>query len=103
MYLKAVLYLLLEILCISINDVVIKSLSNTYALHQLVFVRAIVSLMIILPITLVWRDITILRTKKPGMHIFRGLFIVLVNLMFFAGLATLPLAEASAVVFIAQF
>ena len=97
---KAVSFLLLGILGISINDTIMKFLSNAYALHQLVFIRAICGLLIIVPLLLVWHGISALRTKRPGVHAFRGLLIVLANLTFFAGLASLPLAEASAVVFV---
>ena len=100
MHMKAVSFLLLGILGISINDTIMKFLSNAYALHQLVFIRAICGLLIIAPLLLAWNGISALRTKRPGVHAFRGLLIVLANLTFFAGLATLPLAEASAVVFV---
>ena len=100
MYMKAVLFLLIGILGISINDTIIKFLSDAYALHQLVFIRAIFGLLIIVPPVLVRYGITALRTTRPGVHALRGLLIVLANLTFFAGLASLPLAEASAVVFV---
>ena len=97
---KAVSFLLLGILGISINDTIIKFLSDAYALHQLVFIRAIFGLFIIVPLVLVRQGIAVLRTTRPGIHALRGLLIVLANLTFFAGLASLPLAEASAVVFV---
>ena len=100
MYLKAVSFLLLGILGISINDTIIKFLSDAYALHQLVFIRAIFGLLIIVPPVLARYGIAALRTTRPGVHALRGLLIVLANLTFFAGLASLPLAEASAVVFV---
>ena len=100
MYTKAVSFLLLGILGISINDTIIKFLSDAYALHQLVFIRAIFGLLIIVPLVLVRQGIAVLRTTRPGIHALRGLLIVLANLTFFAGLASLPLAEASAVVFV---
>ena len=100
MYMKAVLFLLIGILGISINDTIIKFLSDAYALHQLVFIRAIFVLLIIVPPVLVRYGIAALRTTRPGVHALRGLLIVLANLTFFAGLASLPLAEASAVVFV---
>jgi len=101
MYLKGVSFLVLGIFCISVNDTLIKLLSDTYALHQIVFIRASIGLLIILPPILVRHGVAPLRTSRPGVHVFRGILIVLANLTFFAGLATLPLAEASAVVFIA--
>ena len=100
MYTKAVSFLLLGILGISINDTIIKFLSDAYALHQLVFIRAIFGLLIIVPLVLVRQGIAVFRTTRPGIHALRGLLIVLANLTFFAGLASLPLAEASAVVFV---
>ena len=100
MYMKAVLFLLIGILGISINDTIIKFLSDAYALHQLVFIRAIFGLLIIVPPVLARYGIAALRTTRPGVHALRGLLIVLANLTFFAGLASLPLAEASAVVFV---
>ena len=100
MYLKAVSFLLLGILGISINDTIIKLLSDAYALHQLVFIRAIISLLIIVPPILVRQGVVALRTTRPGIHALRGLLIVLANLTFFGGLASLPLAEASAVIFV---
>ena len=100
MYMKAVSFLLLGIFGISINDTIIKFLSDAYALHQLVFIRAIFGLLIIVPLVLVRQGIAVLRTTRPGIHALRGLLIVLANLTFFAGLASLPLAEASAVVFV---
>ena len=100
MHMKAVSFLLLGILGISINDTIIKFLSDAYALHQLVFIRAIFGLLIIVPPVLMRQGIAALRTTRPSVHALRGLLIVLANLTFFAGLASLPLAEASAVVFV---
>ena len=99
--LKAVSLLVIGIFCISINDAILKLLSDSYALHQLIFIRALIGLLIIVPPILFRQGITVLRTSTPGLHALRGVFIVLANLMFFTGLATLPLAEASAVVFTA--
>ena len=100
MHMKAVSFLLLGILGISINDTIIKFLSDAYALHQLVFIRAIFGLLIIVPPVLMRQGIAALRTTRLSVHALRGLLIVLANLTFFAGLASLPLAEASAVVFV---
>jgi drug/metabolite transporter (DMT)-like permease len=101
MYMKAVSFLLIGILGISINDTIIKLLSDAYALHQLVFIRGAFALLIIVPPVLARLGIAVLRTARPGTHALRGLLIVLANLAFFTGLASLPLAEASAVIFVA--
>jgi len=86
--------------CISIMDTVIKMLSGGYALHQLVFIRAAVSMIILLPI-LLRHGIMALNTERPGAHLLRGLLLVMANMTFYTGLASLPLAQASSLVFFA--
>ncbi|MGE4634459.1 MAG: DMT family transporter [Arenicellales bacterium] len=100
MHLKAITNLLLAMFCISIMDTMIKMLSGGYALHQLVFIRAAISLVILLPV-LFRHGIMAMHTRRPGAHILRGLLLVMANMTFFTGLASLPLAQASAVVFFA--
>ena len=41
-----------------------------------------------------------IKTKNPGIHFFRGSCVVVANIAFFAGIAVLPLAEATAIFFI---
>ena len=79
-------------------DTVIKMLSGGYALHQLVFIRAAVSMIILLPI-LLRHGIMALNTERPGAHLLRGLLLVMANMTFYTGLASLPLAQASSVFF----
>ena len=81
-------------------DTVIKMLSGGYALHQLVFIRAAVSMIILLPI-LLRHGIMALNTERPGAHLLRGVLLVMANMTFYTGLASLPLAQASSVVFFA--
>jgi drug/metabolite transporter (DMT)-like permease len=97
---KTVAAILLAMFCISIMDTIIKMLSGVYALHQLVFVRALISLAILLPLLLRF-GVTALKTQRPSAHLARGLLLVVANLSYYIGLASLPLAQASAVVFTA--
>ncbi len=86
----------------SLNDVGIKLLSGDYPLHQIVWVRALVgitvTLSILLPLEGGYRQ---LKTPFLKMHLLRGLCVVLANMMFFTGLATISLPEASALFFVA--
>ena len=52
---------------------------------------------VIVPIEGGW---AVLRTKRAGIHIFRGLLVVLTNMTFFLALAVMPLADAVAIFFI---
>jgi len=86
----------------SINDVGIKFMAGDYPLHQIVLARATIGLMFTLGFFMrLEGGYGNIRTKRLGMHILRGLCVVLANMMFFLGLAAIPLAEASAIFFVA--
>ena len=94
-------FVLIGVFCISINDTLIKQLSGGYPLHQLVFVRSglgILFSLIIVQLEGGWR---ILKTDQPWLHLAHGLLIVLANLTYFVALAALPLADATALFFVA--
>ena len=100
---------LVGILCVmgaatafSINDVVIKLLSDGYPLHQLTFFRSLFGMVftlgIFVPLEGPYRN---LATTRPWFHAMRGLIVICANMIFYAGLATLPLGEATAIYFVA--
>ncbi len=99
---RSILCALGAALAFSINDITIKSFSTTYPLHEVVLVRAIVALLLTLLFLGTRGDrLGMFRTRRLGAHLFRGLCVVITNLTFFMALAALPLAEASAVFYIA--
>lgn len=94
-------FILIGILCISINDMLIKQLSGGYPLHEIVFLRSAIGLMITLFIVQFEGGWSILRTRTPWLHATRGLLIVISNMSYFVALAALPLADATALFFVA--
>jgi len=85
----------------SVTDVTIKFLSGDYPLHEIVLFRSFVGPLTILIFFLPFvGGFGVFRTRRLGMHLFRGLCVVLANLFFFVGLAVLPLAEAVAIFFV---
>lgn len=85
----------------TLNDVGIKFLSGDYPLHQVVLIRAGVGLAITLGILMPLEGgFSLLRTKRLRLHLLRGCFVVMANLMFFLGLASIPLSEATAIFFV---
>jgi drug/metabolite transporter (DMT)-like permease len=99
----------LGILCVlaagttfSIADMLIKTLSDDYPLHQIVFIRAVVALTIILglfvPLEGGYRN---LMSARWRLHLLRGCCVVVANMSFFVGIAAMPLGEATAIFFIA--
>ncbi|MEO9649317.1 MAG: DMT family transporter [Roseobacter sp.] len=96
-----ILYILVGIVAISVNDMLIKQLSGGYALHEIVFFRSGLGLLFSLFLVRMEGGWHILKTQKPFLHMLRGLLIVLANMSFFAALAALPLADATALFFAA--
>ncbi len=96
-----ILFILIGVFSISINDMLIKQLSGGYPLHEIVFVRSAIGIMITLCVVQMEGGWSILRTSTPGLHALRGLLIVVSNMTFFLALAALPLADATALFFAA--
>ena len=85
---------------ISANDMLVKRLSDTYPLHQIVFVRSVIGVCFAAAFLRFEGGIRRLRTRQPGLHALRALLLVGANLFFFTGLASASLAEATAVFFV---
>ncbi len=96
-----IVFVLVGMTAITVNDVLIKLLSDGYPLHQIVFTRSAIGIFFSLIMVQMEGGWTILRTKTPGLHVLRCALIVASNLTFFCALAVLPLAEAVAIFFIA--
>ena len=96
-----IFFIILAMTAISVNDMLIKHLSGGYPLHQLVLIRSVFGItftFIILQFEGGWRE---LKTNAPFLHILRGIIIVISNMTFFTALAVIPLAEATALFFVA--
>ncbi len=96
------LAILLGSVCFSINDVSVKLFSSEYALHQLMFFRALFAIAILIFFILpFYGGFNYLKTRNHFFHIFRGLAVVGANTFFFISIAKLSIAEATAIFFIA--
>ncbi len=86
----------------SVNDMGIKFLSGDYPLHEIILIRALIgitfTIFFFVPLEGGFHN---LKTKKLPLHLARGCLVVISNMAFFLGLAALPLAEASAIFFVA--
>ncbi len=96
-----ILFICIGILAISVNDLLIKTLSGGYPLHQMVFVRSAIGLLFTLAFVRMEGGLRILKTNRPGLHLMRGLLVVLANMTFYAAVAVLPLGQATALFFVA--
>lgn len=86
----------------SVNDIAVRSFSSSLPLHEVILFRATIGLIFTM-VVFVPRSaiLTVWRTNNLRVQLIRGGAVVLSNFAYFAGLAVLPLAEASAIFFIA--
>ena len=97
----AILFIVLGMFFISVNDMVIKRFSGEYPLHQMVFLRSAIGLLFTLILIQLEGGWRILKTDQPGLHALRAVMVFASNMTYFAALAVLPLPDATALFFIA--
>lgn len=93
--------MLAAMLLISVNDMLIKSLSGGYPLHQLMAMRSLIGIVLTFGILQYEGGLALFRTGRPGLHILRGLLIVFANSSMYAAIVAMPLATANALYFVA--
>lgn len=96
-----IVFILVGMVAISVNDMLIKSLSGGYPLHQIVFTRSAIGLVFSLAVVQVEGGFRILKTRHPWLHLLRGVMVVVSNMTYFVALAVMPLADATALFFVA--
>ena len=86
---------------LSAQDAIIKWLSGDYPLHQIILGRATIAVALTLILVRLEGGWGLLRSRRPGLHLARGLLLVVANVSYFLALAAMPLAEAIAIFFVA--
>lgn len=99
--LKGILAMCLGVLCLAIGDAISKWLGEVHSPLQIIFFRTLVSLPLILLIARFNGGLRTLRTRRPGVHLLRGLIFTGTMICFMWGLTLLPLAETTAIAFAA--
>lgn len=94
-------FVLAGMAAISVNDMLIKQMSDAYPLHQIVFTRSAIGLVLTLVLVQMEGGWSILKTRQPGLHTLRCLLILMSNMGFFVALGVIPLADATALFFAA--
>src|SRR6056297_531589 len=88
---RAIVFILVGMTCISVNDLLIKFLSGGYPLHQIVMTRASIGILVSLVFLRLEGGVSLLKTDRPILHTIRAGMIVMANMAFFAALAVMPL------------
>ncbi len=98
---RAIAFIVAGMVCISINDMLIKFLAGDYPLHQMVLVRSVIGITASIVFLRLEGGFSLLRTNRPGLHALRAGLVVVANLTFFAALSVMPLGAATALFFVA--
>lgn len=93
--------ILAGMVAMSVNDMLVKFLGGGFPLHQIIFIRASIAIVFTLAIIRAEGGFKNLRTRNGKVHVMRGTLVVGANMSFFLGLFVLPLAEATALYFVA--
>lgn len=99
--LAGIAFIIAGMVAISINDMLIKAMSDGYPLHQIVFIRSAIGILFSLAVMQFEGGFHLLKTRRPGLHALRGLLVVMSNMCYFVALAVMPLADATALFFVA--
>ncbi|WP_275289436.1 DMT family transporter [Halomonas elongata] len=98
---KGILCMCGGVLCLALGDAITKWLGETHSPLQLIFFRTLVSLPLIALIARFNGGLRKLSTRRPGIHLMRGLIFTGTMICFMWGLTLLPLAETTAIAFAA--
>lgn len=98
---KGIALICLAVLLFSSHDTLSKYLSAFYPIVMVVWVRYVVHTLLMLVIFIPKSGLAVIRTKRPGLQFARALCLIGTSLFFTTGLRYIPLAEATAVNFLA--
>jgi len=95
--LLGIIFMTLSMLCLSVNDVVVKGLNQSFPVWEVIFFRAFSGMLISLGLVLIF-GLKTLRTTKPIRHFVRAFSAVGCVVFYFFGLKYLLLTENIAIV-----
>jgi drug/metabolite transporter (DMT)-like permease len=99
--LKGIAFIVLATFLFSSHDTLSKYLSGIYPIIMVVWVRYLVHTLLMAGIFMPSAGLRVLRTKRPGLQALRAACLLGTSLFFTSGLMFIPLAEATAVNFLA--
>ena len=89
------------VIFLTFSDSIIKWLSPHYPLHEIMLFRAVFAMFVVMIIVRLEGGLATLSTRRPLLHLFRGMLLVLANMFFFLGLSVMPMADVVALFFTA--
>jgi len=98
--LRGILLIVGAVSTFSVLDTIAKYLSQTYPVPMIVWARYVFHVLFMLFVLGHSTGRGLVRTRRPGLQVIRGLVLAASSMFFFSALARLPIAEASAITFV---
>jgi len=95
-----ILLMVAAMMVVPFMDAIAKHLSDRYAISQIVWARFFFHFAILAPIVLYTYRGRALRPRQPVLQVVRGGFLLAATVLFFAAIATMPIADALALLFV---
>jgi len=92
--LQSIAFILTGVFVFSLQDVLVKWISDRYPVHEIIFIRSVSALLPMLLLVRLEGGRQRIRTRRPVLHSLRALLMFLSYISFYLSLAALPLAEA---------
>ena len=99
--LNGIYCILIGMVVVTIQDSTVKWLSPDYSLHQIMFVRSCIGLLIALFIIKFGGGFHLIKTQNLWLQLIRGGLLIIANMALFMAVAAMPIAEAIAIFFVA--
>jgi drug/metabolite transporter (DMT)-like permease len=100
-HLRGILLIMAAVSTFAVLDTMAKYLSRTYPVPLIVWMRYATHLLVMLAILGPRLGRGLVATRRPGLQVTRGIALAASSLLFFSALAFMPIAEASAITFLA--
>lgn len=98
--LRGILLIIVAVSTFAVMDTTAKYLSRTYPVPAIVWARYFTQAVFMLLVLGPRLRLDLLRTRRLGLQITRGITLALATLLFFSALSLMPIAEASAITFV---
>lgn len=99
-HLRGILLITAAVSTFAVMDTTAKYLSQTYPVPAIVWSRYVFQAAFMLAVLGPRMKLDLLRTRRPGLQIARGVMLALSTILFFSALSLMPIAEASAITFL---
>ncbi len=99
--LRGMLLISLAVILFAVMDTLSKYLTATYPVTQILWTRYLFHALLIVVAIVPRYGLTLFKTSRPGIQILRGALLAAASLFFVAAIKYMPLAEATAIQFLA--